>query len=60
MRGDGIKRRLVMERSDLEKLRRHLELQFANEPQMTDERKYHILVMKLLNLCEEEIRDGDD
>ena len=49
-----------MERSDLEKLRRHLELQFANEPQMTDENKYHLLVMKLLNLCEEEIREGDD
>jgi len=49
-----------MERNDLEKLRRHLELQFANEPQMTDENKYHILIMKLINLCEEEIREGDD
>ena len=48
------------ERSELEKLRRHLELQFANEHQMTDESIYHIFVMKLLNLCEEEIRDGDD
>ena len=53
-------RRLLMDRNELEKLRRHLELQFANEPQMTDENKYHLLVMKLLNLCEEEIRDGDD
>ena len=49
-----------MERSELEKLRRHFELQFANEPQMSDKSKYHILIMKLLNLCEEEIREGDD
>ena len=49
-----------MDRIELEKLRRHLELQFANETQMTDENKYQILIMKLLNLCEEEIREGDD
>ena len=49
-----------MERSELEKQRRHFELKFANEPQMSNESKLHILIMKLLNLGEEEIRDGDD
>ena len=49
-----------MERSELEKQRRHFELEFANEPQMTNESQFHILIMKLLNLDEEEIRDGDD
>ena len=49
-----------MERSELEKQRRHFELKFANEPQMSNESKFHILIMKLLNLGEEEIRDGDD
>tara|TARA_B100000965_G_scaffold105305_1_gene86808 strand:- start:594 stop:743 length:150 start_codon:yes stop_codon:yes gene_type:complete len=49
-----------MERSELEKQRRNFELQFANEPQMSNESQFHILIMKLLNLDEEEIRDGDD
>ena len=49
-----------MERSELEKQRRHFELQFANEPQMSNESKFQILIMKLLNLGEEQIRDGDD
>ena len=49
-----------MERSELEKQRRHFELKFANKPQMSNESKFQILIMKLLNLCEEEIRDGDD
>ena len=49
-----------MERSELEKQRRHFELQFANEPQISNEKKFHILIMKLLNLCEEEIRDWAD
>ena len=47
-----------MERSELEKQRRHFELQFANEPQMSNESKFQILIMKLLNLGEEQIRDG--
>ena len=55
-----LQRRLNMERSELEKQRRHFELQFANEPQMSNESQFHILIMKLLNLDEEEIRDGDD
>ena len=49
-----------MERSELENQRRHFELQFAKEPQMSNESKFHISIMKLLNLSEEEIRDGDD
>ena len=49
-----------MERSELEKQRRHFELKFANEPQMSDESKSHLFIMKLLNLCEEEVKDGDD
>ena len=55
-----LQRRLNMERSELEKQRRHFELEFANEPQMANESQFHILIMKLLNLDEEEIRDGDD
>ena len=55
-----LQRRLNMERSELEKQRRNFELQFANEPQMSNESQFHILIMKLLNLDEEEIRDGDD
>ena len=49
-----------MERSELEKQRRHFELKFANKPQMSNESKFQILIIKLLKLCEEEIRDGDD
>ena len=55
-----LQRRLNMERSELKKQRLHFELQFANEPQMSNESQFHILIMKLLNLGEEEIRDGDD
>ena len=49
-----------MERSELEKQRRDFELKFTNKPQMSNESKFQILIMKLLNLSEEEIRDGDD
>ena len=51
---------LNMEKSELENQLRHLELEFASQPLMSDESKYHVLIMKLLNLSEEEIRDGDD
>ena len=35
-----------MERSEIEKQRRHFELKFANKPQMSNESKFQILIMK--------------
>ena len=46
-----------MERNDLEKMRKALEMSLANHPFMRDESKHHILIMKLLNLCESELED---
>ena len=45
-----------MERSELERKRRALEMSLANL-QMNDARKHHILVMKLLNLCESKLEE---
>ena len=45
-----------MERSELERKRRALEMSLANL-QMNDERKHHILIMKLLDLCESELEN---
>ena len=45
-----------MERSELERKRRALEMSLANL-QMNDARKHHILIMKLLDLCESELEN---
>ena len=45
-----------MERSELERKRRALEMSLANL-QISDEGKHHILIMKLLNLCESELEE---
>ncbi len=43
-----------MERNELERLRRHLELQLAGEPQMSLDEKTRIL-LKLLDFVEQEL-----
>lgn len=52
-------RRLQMDRDELEKKRREMELLLANESQMTHDEKTRIL-LKLLDFVEEELVTGDD
>jgi len=47
-----------MERNELEKLRRQLELQLANEPMGVDEKTR--ILLKLLDFVETEIEIGND
>ncbi len=48
-----------MDRDELEKKRREMELLLANESQMTHDEKTRIL-LKLLDFVEEELVTGDD
>ena len=52
-------RRLQMDRDELERKRREMELLLANESQMSHDEKTRIL-LKLLDFVEEELVTGDD